>query len=107
MTQNLRPVRRVRETTQVRLLLASENLQSCGFTDSVGAYQTQHLTRSWDRQTVELEGVLGVSVGCFLLEIAREVYYRYRLEWTFLKGKGLVCFRVYQYHEIVNTIEDR
>ena len=66
---NILPVWRVLETTQVWLQLSGEDLQRSGLSNTVSSNETENLSWSWHRQAVELEGVGGVSVGDLRLKV--------------------------------------
>ena len=57
------------ELAQVRLQLASQDLEGGRLADTVGAHQAKNFTGSGDGQTMQLEGVLGIPMGCMLLQI--------------------------------------
>ena len=60
-------------STQVGLELAGQNLQGSTLSDTVGTDQTQHLSRSGHRQTMQLETVGAISVGDLALEVGGQV----------------------------------
>ena len=54
-------------TAEVWLELSSQNFQSGALSDTVSPYETEDLARSRSGETVELEGIGGVSMsdcGC-------------------------------------------
>ena len=69
VSEDLRPVGRVGKVAKVRLLFTREDLERGGLADTVGADQTQDLSGPRDRQTMKLEGVLGVPVSCGFLQV--------------------------------------
>ena len=71
--ENLLPVWRVVEATQVRLELSAQNLQRRTLSDTVCTDQTQHLARTGHRQPVQLETVGRVSMGDLGLEVRGQV----------------------------------
>lgn len=71
--QNLFPVGRVVVTTQVGLKLATQNLQSSTFSDTVGSNKTEDLTGAGHGKTVKLETVGRVTVGDLGLEVGGQV----------------------------------
>ena len=63
-------------------------LSVCGaLTDTVGAYQSQHLTRSGHGQSMQFEGVGPVAVGGVTFEVLGEVDDLDGLKRTFLLAK--------------------
>jgi hypothetical protein len=50
-------------TAKVWFELSSQNLEGRALPNTVGPYKTEDLARSGGRETVELEGISGVSVG--------------------------------------------
>jgi len=71
--QDLFPVRRIIIPPQIRLLLARQNLQRRTLADTVRPNQSEHLSRPWHGQAVQLEGVGGVSVGDLSLEVGGQI----------------------------------
>ena len=71
--QNLLPVRRVVVAAQVRLELATQNLQRGTLADTVGSDETEDLAGAGHGQTVKLEAVGGVTVGDLALEVCGQV----------------------------------
>jgi hypothetical protein len=71
--QDLFPVRRVIEASQVRLQLATENLQRGTLADTVGPHESQYLARAGHRQPVQLEAVRRVSMRDLGLEVGGQV----------------------------------
>lgn len=71
--QNLLPVRWVVISPKVWLQLATQNLQCRTLANTVGPYESQHLTRPRHRQPVEFETVRGVPMGDLSLEIGRQI----------------------------------
>lgn len=71
--QNLCPLGRVVEATEVGLELASQDLERSTLADSVGTNETENLTgtRSW--QPVQLERVGAVAVRDMRFEVGRQV----------------------------------
>ena len=67
--QDLLPVRRVVIPTEVRLQLATENLQSRTLSDTVCSNQTENLTGTGHGESVKLEAVGRVAVGDLGLEV--------------------------------------
>lgn len=71
---------------QVGLELSAENLQRGTFTNTVGSDKTKHLTRSWHRQTVELEAVGAITMGDLALEVGGQVDDGDGVEGAFLRA---------------------
>lgn len=71
--QDLLPVGRVLEASQVGLELSAENLQCGTLADTVCSNKTQHLSRTGHRQPVQLEAVRRVSVSDLGLEVGGQV----------------------------------
>jgi hypothetical protein len=71
--QNLLPVRRIVVAAQVRLQLATQNLQGSTLADTVCSDETENLTRAGHGQTVQLEAVGGVTVGDLGLQVGGQV----------------------------------
>ena len=71
--QNLLPVWRVLETSEVRLQLACQNFEGGTLANTVGTDQTENLTGAGHRKTVQLEAVGGVAVGDLALEVCGQV----------------------------------
>lgn len=71
--QNLLPVRRVVVAAQVRLQLATQNLQRGTLSDTVCSNETEDLTGTGHGQTVKLEAVGGVTVGDLALQVGGQV----------------------------------
>jgi hypothetical protein len=71
--QNLLPVRRVIVAAQVRLQLATQNLQRGTLSDTVCSNETEDLTGTGHGQTVKLEAVGGVTVGDLALQVGGQV----------------------------------
>lgn len=67
------PVWRVVESSQIGLQLATENLERCTLSDTVCSNETQHLSWSGHGQSVELEAVGRVSMGHLALEVRWQV----------------------------------
>lgn len=84
MLDDVLPVRRVVEATQVRLELAAENLQSSALADTVGSNKTKHLVRARHGQTVKLEAVGAITVGDLALEVGGQVDNRDGVEGALL-----------------------
>merc|ERR1719336_604395 len=82
--QNLCPIRRLLITSQIGLLLARQDLQGGGLSDTIGANKPENFARPWDGQPVQLEGVGGVSVGGALVQVGGQVNDGHRLERTLL-----------------------
>jgi hypothetical protein len=80
--QDLGPFGRVVVPAQVRLELTGEDFESGRFTDTVCADQTEHLARTWCWQSVQLEGVGGVSVSDVGVEVGWQVENLDRFEWA-------------------------
>ena len=80
------PIRGVFVAAQVGLELAAENLQCRALSNTVGSDQTQNVSRSGHRQTVELEAVGRVSMGDLRLEIGRQVDNRDSAERALLRA---------------------
>lgn len=70
---NVFPVGRVLEASQVRLELAAENLQRGTLSDTVGSDETQDLSRTGHRKPVELEAVGSIAVGDLALQVGGQV----------------------------------
>ncbi len=73
MLDDVLPVRRVVEATQVRLELAAENFQSGTLADTVGSNKTKHLIRARHGQTVKLEAVGAIAMGDLTFEVGGQV----------------------------------
>jgi hypothetical protein len=71
--ENILPIRRVIEVTQVGLHLTSQNLQGSRLSDTVGTDQTKNLTRTRTGKTMELERVGGITVSDFLFQVGWQV----------------------------------
>lgn len=71
--QDLLPVRGVVVAAQVRLQLATQNLQRGTLADTVCSDETEDLTGARHRQTVKLEAVGGVTVGDLALQVGGQV----------------------------------
>lgn len=82
--QNLLPVRRVVVTTEVRLELATKNLQRGTLSDTVCSNQTEDLTGTGHRKSVKLEAVGRVAVGDLGLEVGGQVDDVNGSEWALL-----------------------
>lgn len=82
--QDLLPVRRVLITTEVRLQLATENLQSRTLSDTVCSNQTENLTGTGHGESVKLEAVGRVAVGDLGLEVGGQVDNVNGSEWALL-----------------------
>lgn len=67
------PVRRVVVFSQVRLELPGQDLQGSTLADTVCSHETQHVSWSGHRQSVELEAVGRVSMGNLGFQVGREV----------------------------------
>lgn len=84
MLQNLFPIRRIIVSPQVRLQLARQNLQRSALSNTVCSHQSQHLPRSWQWQSVQLEAVGAVAVCDLCLEVGGQVDDVDGVEWTLL-----------------------
>jgi hypothetical protein len=84
--ENLLPVRGVVEAAEVGLQLAAQNLQGSTLSGTVTTNETQNLTRSGHRQSVELEAVGRVTVGDLRLEVGGQVDDVDGIERTFLRA---------------------
>ena len=73
MLDNILPVRGVIMAAQVRLQLATENLQGGTFADTIGSHETEDLARSRRGQTVKFEAVGAIAVRDLVLEVRRQV----------------------------------
>ncbi len=73
MLDNILPIRRVVESSQVRLELAAQNLEGRALADTVGSNQTQNVAGSGHGKAVELEAVGGIAVGDLALEVRGQV----------------------------------
>ena len=62
--------------------LAREDLQRRALPDTVRPYETQHLTRSRGRQSMQLERVGRVSMGHLRVEVGRQVEDLDGIEWA-------------------------
>lgn len=82
--QDLLPVRRVLITTEVRLQLATENLQGGTLSDTVCSNQTENLTGTGHGKSVKLEAVGRVAVGDLGLEVGGQVDDVNGSEWALL-----------------------
>mmetsp|Transcript_168718 Transcript_168718/g.542189 ORF Transcript_168718/g.542189 Transcript_168718/m.542189 type:complete len:234 (-) Transcript_168718:654-1355(-) len=85
---DLLPVRGAVEAAEVGLELARQNVQSCGLAHAVAADQPEHLTRSWNGQAVQLEGVRSVAVRRFPREVLRQIDNRDCLERALLRANA-------------------
>jgi hypothetical protein len=63
--ENSLPIGRIIISAQVGLRFPRQNLQGSRLANPVCADESKDLSRTRDRQTVELEGVCGVAVGDF------------------------------------------
>lgn len=72
------------KTSEIRLLLASKDLESGRFADTILSDQPEDFTRAGDRQPMEFEGILGVTMRSVLLKVRWDVDDCDRVEWTFL-----------------------
>lgn len=70
---NILPVRGVGVAAQVGLELSGQDLQGSALSDTVGSDQTQNLTGSGHRQTMQLEAVGAISVGDLALEVGGQI----------------------------------
>jgi hypothetical protein len=59
--QNFTPLRRIVVLAKIWLQLASQNFQCRRLSDTVCTHQTEHLSGSWYRQSMQLEGVGTIS----------------------------------------------
>jgi hypothetical protein len=71
--QDLLPIRRVLEASEVRLQLACQNLEGGTLANTVGTDQTKDLAGSGHGKTVQLEAVGGVTVCDLALEVCGQV----------------------------------
>jgi hypothetical protein len=71
--EDLLPVWRVVIPSKVGLQLAREDFECGALANTVGSNKTEHLTRSWCRETVKLEGVGGVAMRDFGVQVGRKV----------------------------------
>jgi hypothetical protein len=71
--EDLLPVGRNVETTQVGLQLAREDLERRRLSDTVRSDETEHLSWSGSGETMKLEGVGGVTVSDLRFEVRRQV----------------------------------
>lgn len=81
------------KTAQVGLLFPSQNLQGSRLADTVLANQTQHFSRTWDGQPMQLERVLGVAMSCVLLQVRWDVDNGNCIKGTFLLSIKTVSFQ--------------
>ena len=58
---------------QIRLELSRENLQRRTLSDTVRSNQSEHLSRSWRRQSMEFERVGGITMRHLSVEVGGEV----------------------------------
>jgi hypothetical protein len=82
--ENLFPIWWIVKSTEIRLQFARKNLQCRALADTVCAYQTKHLSRTWHRETMQLETVGRISMGNHGLEVRGQVDDRDGVEWAFL-----------------------
>jgi hypothetical protein len=71
--ERLVPVGRIVIATQIRLLLSRQDLERRRLSDTVRADETEDLTRTRRGETVQLEGVCGVTMGDLGFEVGRQV----------------------------------
>lgn len=67
------PIRRIIKFTQVWFHLARENLECCGFANTVRADETQDLTRTRHRKAMEFEGIGRVAMRHLGFEIGGQI----------------------------------
>lgn len=60
-------------SSQVGLLLASQDLQCCALADTIRAHQPKNLSNTRCRKSMQLEGVGAVSMGGLVLEVGGEL----------------------------------
>src|SRR3954447_17854376 len=78
------PIWRIIISSQIWLQLSTQNLEGSTLSNTVGTHQTQYLSRSGCRQSMELEAVGGVSVGDMGFEVRWKIDDIYRTERAFL-----------------------
>jgi hypothetical protein len=100
VAEDLLPVRRVLEATQIGLQFARKDLEGCRFSDTVGADQSEHLSRPGNRQPVQLEAVLRIPVGGVLFQVARQIDDVDCLERAFLQKKKSFLINLLSTNEI-------
>jgi hypothetical protein len=83
---NILPVGRVVEATQIGLQLAAKNLESRALADAVGADETEDVSGAGHRQAVELEAIGRVAVGDLAFEVGGQVDDGNGVEWAFLRA---------------------
>lgn len=84
MLNDILPVRWILEATQIRLQLSRENFERSRLSDTVSSDEAENLSWSWHRQTVELEGVGGISVCDLRLQVGWQVDDVDGAEWALL-----------------------
>jgi hypothetical protein len=78
------PVRRVIVSSQIWLQFSAQNLQGCALSDTVGADQSQNLSRARCWQSMKLEAVGRVSMGNVRFEVSRQIDNIDGTEWALL-----------------------
>ena len=73
------------KSAQIGLEFPCQDLECSGLPNAIGAYQPQNLSRTRDRQAVQLEGVGRVTVCGVLLEVARQVDDGDGSKWALLR----------------------
>lgn len=81
---DIRPVWRVIVSSQVWFQFPTQNLEGSTLANTVGSYQTKHLSGAGGWQSVELEAVGGVSVGDLRFEIGWQIDDIDSSKWAFL-----------------------
>jgi len=95
--QNLLPVRRTVISSKIWLKLATQDLQCCALAYSVCTNQSQHLSRAWHRQSVELEAICGVSVCDLGFKVRRQIDDVDCTEWAFLHADSTSDAKSFRY----------
>lgn len=83
---NILPVRWVVVAAQVRLQLATKNLQGSTLADTVGSDKTKDLSRSGHRKTVQLEAIGAISMRNLVLKVGGQVDDCNSVERTLLRA---------------------
>lgn len=81
---NIFPVWWIVESPEIGLQLSTENFQCCTLSDTVRAYETENLSRSWHGQTMELEAVGRIAMCDLGFEVGWQVDDVDCSEWAFL-----------------------
>lgn len=78
------PVRRIVMAAEIGLELSAENLQCSTLANTVGSNQSENLSRSGHRETMQLEAVGAIAMGDLAFQIGRQVDDGNGIEWAFL-----------------------